>query len=215
MNRLSRKWKPVGEAQRGVPIEIGAHRLRKPLSDAQNIRGAFKAAFRQKRSDHAVLRRFAGVQRLAHRPELGLQTSALRTRDRQCVLGAALVELQQMRACQSRGKTSDRGGGVEAPRIVSRPDQQADPAARLVSGDESGDDMFWLHLPRFGKRQNCRQNRDGDMAGQRHVNIVVIERVAGGSVDERGLRRAQTRRMPHQRTRPAPLFDGLLAQNAC
>ena len=65
-------------------------------------------------------------------------------------------------------------------------ERRADAAGGLVAGDKGGDDLAAGAAPLFGERQEGRQYRDRSMARHRQIDVVVIERVADGAVDQRG-----------------------------
>jgi hypothetical protein len=74
---------------------------------------------------------------------------------------------------------------MKAEIVVPRPQRHADAASGLVTGDKGGRDLTARAAPQFGKSKQGGQNRDRRMAGHRHVDVVVIERMRRRAVDER------------------------------
>ena len=186
----------VGERLLGA--EIGAVRQREALLAFDEIGPARKAARREPRRQQAVLRRLAGMERLAHRAELRLQPGGLRAGDAERARGGLGVEAEQAGAGRRGAETADRAGRVKAEIVMARAHRRADPAGGLVAGDKGGDHVAPAALALLGEGEQAGQDRDRRMARHRQVDVVVVERVPDRAVDQRGRQHRQPRRMADQ-----------------
>ena len=71
----------LGLGQRGLGREIRAMGQRKTLDTFEDVGATGETADRKARREQPVLRRLAGVERLAHGAELGFEPSRLRAGD--------------------------------------------------------------------------------------------------------------------------------------
>src|SRR5262249_37800956 len=62
-----------------------------------------------------------------------------------------------------------------------------DPGLGLKAGDIGGDEIAARAVEDFAERKQCRQYRRRRMAAERIADIVKIERMRGGAVDQRGV----------------------------
>ena len=156
------------------------------------------------------MRRFPGMERLAHGAEHRFEAGRLGSGDAQRQRRPLRVQSQEMSGRRRGTETADRGGAVEAAGVVAGCHQGADAAERLVAGDESGDHRLAVGALRLAQRQQHRQDRHAGMAAHGHVDVVEVERVRSGAVDQRRQLRRRARAMPDERRlRRAALFERL------
>ena len=104
--------------QRIGRIEVGAVRAGEALGAFDHIGAAGEAALCQSCGEQAVIRRLAGMQRLAHRAEHRLQPRRLGARDAERGGELLRIQSQQMRARRGGAEAAEGAGGVEAKRVV-------------------------------------------------------------------------------------------------
>src|SRR6185437_3396794 len=88
--------------------------------------------------EHAVLRRLAGMERLAHGAEHRFEPGRLRPGNAERGGGGGGIEAEQVGGAGRRTEAADGRGVVEASGIMAGRDQRADAAEGLVAGDEGG-----------------------------------------------------------------------------
>src|SRR5271166_4790690 len=130
--------------------EIRPMGRREALDAFNDVRAARKSARGEARREQPVLRRLAGVERLAHRPELRFEPGRLRPRDAERHGGCLGIQTQQPGAGRSGAKGADRARRMKAEIVMSRLQRRADPAGGLISGDEGGDHLAPGAVPQFG-----------------------------------------------------------------
>ena len=158
-------------------VEIRRVRRREALVAFDEVGAAGKAARGEPGGEQPVLRRLAGVERLAHRAELRFEPGRLRAGDAERAAGRLGVEAEQMRAGRRGAERADRAGRVKAARVMAGAQRHADAAAGLVAGDKGGDRPPCPSALLLGEREQRRQDRDRHMAWHRQVDVVVVERV--------------------------------------
>ncbi len=118
------------------------------------------------------------------------------------------------RAQAAAAEAADRAGRVKAEIVVSRAHRRADPAGGLVTGDKRRDHLAPAAAALLGEGEKAGQDRDRWMTRHRQVDVVVIERMARGAVDQRGRQYRQPDRMPDQAClRGAAGFGQLVEQD--
>jgi hypothetical protein len=78
---------------------------------------------------------------------------------------------------------------VEAALVVARHYVVADAALHLEPGDEGGDEVAAGEALPLGERQGGGEDGDRRVAAHADVDVVVVEGVRGGTVDQRRLER--------------------------
>ena len=151
-------WKPPRRlGQRIGGIEVGAVRAGEALSAFHHIGARREAALRQSCGEQAVIRRLAGMQRLAHGAEHRLEPRRLGSRDAEGGGEFLRIQAQQMRARRRGAEAAEGAGGVEAERVVvARCEQQAEPALQFIAGDERGQHV----LPELPRSSASASNAD-------------------------------------------------------
>jgi hypothetical protein len=149
-----------------------------------------KPAFRQLRREQPVARGVSDMERLGHRAEIGFDPARKRSGDRERLRGGARIEPHQMTARRRRAEHTQCRGRVPALFVMVIVDAAADPRLRLEPGDISGDEIAAAAILRLGHRKDRRQDRRRGVPAQRIADIVEIERVRRGAVDERRVERA-------------------------
>ena len=136
---IGEDMKPAGRLlHRRLGRKIGTMRRGKALDAFDEIGPARKPTCRQSRRQQPVLRRLAGVKRLAHCPELRFEPGRLGPGDAECRRGLFGVESEQPGAGRRRAKAADRRGRVKAEIVMPGLQRHADPAGGLVAGDKRG-----------------------------------------------------------------------------
>src|SRR5215470_19047976 len=143
----------LGLGQGGFWREVWAMREREALHAFDDIGTARKPARREARRQQPILRRLAGVKRLAHRAELRFEPGRLRPGDAERDGGRLGVEAEQLRACRRGPEAADRAGRMEAEIVMPRPQRRADSAGGLVTGDKGGRDLTARAALRLGERK--------------------------------------------------------------
>ena len=187
LEQIGEDMKPVRRCrERRLRIEIRAVGQRETLLAFDKVGAAGKTARGEARREQPALRGLAGVERLAHRAELRFEPGRLGAGDAERARRSLGIEAEQPRAGGRGAKAADRPGGVKAAVVMAGPHRHSDPASGLVAGDERSDDVAPGASALFGERDQPRQDRDRGMAGHRQIDVVVIERMADGAVDQRG-----------------------------
>ena len=172
--------------QRRVPgAEPGSVRGLEPLVALDDLDAAREPTRGQRRRQQTVCRRLAGLQRLGHGPEHGLQPRRLGPRDSQRVQPALLVELEQTRAGRRGAEGAKRPGGMPAQRIVARTDERPQAALDLDSGHQCRQQLRPRTSEPFPEREHGGRHHHRGVSHQRHVHVVEVERVGGRPVDKR------------------------------
>jgi len=181
--------------QRRLGSDIGAVRQREALLAFDEVGAAGKAARGEARGEQPVLRRLAGVERLAHRAELRFEAGRLRAGDAECPGGRISVEAEQVCTGRRGAQRADRAGRVKAAVVMAWLERHADAAGDLVAGDKRGGDLTPGTPALLGERDEARQDRHRRMPRHRQIDVVVIQRVADRAIDERGRQGGQARRV--------------------
>ena len=131
----------LGRDEGSLGREIRAVGQRETLDAFDNVGAAGKSARRKARRQQSVLRRLAGVERLAHRPELRFEPGRLcpGNADRRC--GCLGIETEEPGAGRRGAERTDRPGRVKTEVVVPRLQRGADATGRLISRDKGGDDL--------------------------------------------------------------------------
>ena len=127
------------ERRRGS--EIGAVRQCEALLAFDEVVPARKPARGEAGREQSVVRRLAGMERLAHRAELRFEPGRLSAGDAERAGGCFGIEAEQVGAGRRGAKATDRAGGVKPAVVMAGPERHADPAGDLVTGDKGGDDF--------------------------------------------------------------------------
>ena len=130
-----------GAASAASGDEIRAVRQRETLDAFDNVGAAGKSARGEARRKEPVLRRLAGVERLAHRSELRFEPGRLRPGDAERHGGRLGVETEQPGAGRRGAKGADRAGRVKTEIVMSGLQRRPDPAGGLIPRDEGGDHL--------------------------------------------------------------------------
>ena len=109
-----------GCGERGSGHEIRTVRQCEALDAFDNVGAARKSARGKARREQPVLRRLAGVERLAHRAELRFEPGRLRPGDAECRGGRLGIETEQPGAGRRGAKSADRAGRVKAEVVMAR-----------------------------------------------------------------------------------------------
>ena len=173
-------------AERGVDLEMIALRGGEALVAFERIAAGGEALGGEAGGAQAVLGRGAGMQRLAHRAEVGLQAGGLRGGDAEGDGELLVAQAEHAAGRGGRGERADRAGDVEALLVVAGRDEPADPAGGLVAGDEALDEQAARGLHLLAERQQGRHDGHGRMAAHGEVDVVIVERMAGRAVDQGG-----------------------------
>ena len=181
-----------GRGQRGFGREIRAVRRRETLDAFDDVGAARKSARSKARREQPVLRRLAGVERLAHRPELRFEPGRLRPGDAERHGGRLGIETEEPGAGRRGAKRADRAGRVKTKIVMPGLQRRADPAGGLISRDEGGDHLAPRAAPQFGQGEQAGEDRHRGMPRHRHIDVVVIERMPRGAIDERRRQRRQS-----------------------
>ena len=160
-----------------------------------------EAVAREQRGEQTVARAMADVQRLHHRAEVGLDAGGERRGDRERGGDLVVRQLQQLRARSGGAEDAERRGRVPAVRVVIEVHAQRELALGLEAGDVGGDEIAAARADVVREREQRRQDRRRRMAADRVVAVVEIERVRGGAVHERGVERADARRVAAEHER--------------
>src|SRR3984957_4918080 len=108
--------------------EIGGQRLRrrdvavdagKAALALDDLLARVEAAFGEERCQHAILRRLAGVERLAHGAAVLLHAARLRRRDAERVRHPLRVEAEEAPARRARRDRPERAGEMPAALMVA------------------------------------------------------------------------------------------------
>ena len=179
---------PAGRrlAQRRLGVQVVALRGGEALIAFQRIGAGGKALGGQPGGAQAVLRGRAGMQRLAHGAEIGLQPGGLGGGDAEGDGELLVAQAQHAAGRGGGGEGADRAGDVEALLVVAGRHQAADPARGFVAGDEALDEKLARGLRLLAERQQGGDDRDRRMAAHGEIDVVVVERVAGRAVDQGG-----------------------------
>src|SRR6516165_2702486 len=94
--------------------KVRAVRQCETLDAFDDVGAAGKAALGEARRQQPVLRRFAGMERLAHRAELRFEPSRLRACDTQCDRSRLAIETEEPTTGRRRPKASDGTGRMKA-----------------------------------------------------------------------------------------------------
>jgi hypothetical protein len=130
------------------------------------------------------------MERLAHRAEVRLQPRGLCGGNAEGD-GELLVAEAEHAAGRRRGRErADRAGDMEAFLVVAGRHQAAHAAGGLVARDEALDEQATRGLDLLAQRQQGRDHGHRRMAAHGEVDVVIIERVARGAIDQ-GSRRGQ------------------------
>ena len=136
-----------GRREGGFRREVRPMGQRETLDAFDDVGAARKAALGEARREQPVLRRLAGVERLAHRAELRFEPGRLRAGDAERHRGRLGIEAEQPGAGCRRTKAPDRAGGVKAEIVMAGLQCRADAAGGLVAGDKRGDDLACPRSP--------------------------------------------------------------------
>ena len=111
------------------------------------------------------------------------------------------AEVQQSRAGCCRAEHAERGGGMPAFAVVVHIHRTADARLRFKAGDVGEQQCWAAGAERFAQRDDCRQNRRRGMAADGVVDVVIVECVAGGAVDQGCIEGARAARGAPQQSR--------------
>ena len=103
--------------------------------------------------------------------------------------GNELLRIQSEQMCARRRGTeaAKRAGGVKAEHVVvAGRQQQAESALQFIARDERGQHIAPGAAALLGQREQRRQQHDRRMSRHRQIDVVEIERVRRGAVDQRG-----------------------------
>src|SRR5690349_13471932 len=93
-------------AQRRIGVEIRALSLGEALLAFEHVATAGEAARRKRRGNQAILRRLAGMERLAHGAEHRFEPGRLRPGDAERGGGSCRVESEEMGARRRRAEAA-------------------------------------------------------------------------------------------------------------
>ena len=175
----------------GEIIAGAVERVQKTLRAVEGLRAAREAAFREQRGEHAVARGQARVQRLHHRPEVLLQARRRRRGDGQRVGGANGVESEEARGAGGGADRAERRRAVPAALVVARVHQPAQARLDLEADDVGVEHRTAGRGGQLGGRENRRHQRRARVRERDEAHVVVVERVRGGAVGERGVGRGR------------------------
>ena len=149
------------------------------------------AAPREQRREHAVARGQARVQRLHHRAEVLFQAGRFRRRDRQRVARSRSASSPSSRARRGRGADrAERRRAVPAALVVSRVHRAAEPRFDLEADDVGVEQRRRPSAPATSAAASAAGDERRARMRERHeAHVVVVERVRGGAVGERGVGR--------------------------
>src|SRR5437870_2809723 len=108
-----------GGRQRGCRREIRTVGHREPLDAFDNVGPARKAARGEAGGEEPVLRRLAGVERLAHGSELRFEPGRLGTGYAERRRSCRGIEMEEPGAGRGSTKTADGGGRVETEIVMA------------------------------------------------------------------------------------------------
>ena len=188
----------AGSPKPSLRVEAVTVGLGESLHRLDRARGGGVAPGRQAGRQQAVGGRLAGVERLAHRAEHRLQACRLCGGDAEGRGGGVAVEAEQVRAGRRRAEGARRSRGVEAPQVVLDADRAGDAALGLVAGNEGGGDRPARAVALLGQGEQRRQHRHGRVASHGLVDVVVVEGVGRGAVDEGGVEHGEALAPPDQ-----------------
>src|SRR5579864_8844312 len=89
-----------------------------------------------------------------------------------------------------RAEHAERRGRVPALFVMMEMDAAGDPRLGLEAGDIGRDEGLAVAILLVREREDRRQDRRRGMPAQRVADIVEIERMRGGTVDQRRIERA-------------------------
>ena len=164
------------------------------------VRG--KTLARQQCGHQSRARALSRMKRLGHGAEIGLGARRQRSRDRQRGGGLRHVQPQQARTRGGHGKHAQRGCRMPADFIVVQVDRAADARAGLETQHVRAQHIATACARHFGRRQQRGNHRRRGVAEHGVGGVVVIERVRGGAVDQRGVQCAHTPPRADDQTRP-------------
>jgi len=181
-----------GCGEGGFGREIRAVRQRETLDAFDDVGAARKSACGEARRQQPVLCRLPGVERLAHRPELRFEPGRLCPGDAERHGSRLGIETEQPSAGRRSAEGADRAGRMKTEIVMSWLQCRADPARGLVASDKGDDHLAPRAAPQFGQGEQAGQDRHRGMPRHRHIDVVIIERVARCAVDERRRQRRQS-----------------------
>src|SRR5579859_2792913 len=91
-----------------------------------------------------------------------------------------------------RAEHAERRGRVPALFVMVEMDAAGDPRLGLEAGDIGGDKGAAVAIPLVGESEDRRQDRRRRVSAQRVADIVEIERMRSGTVDQRRIERPGT-----------------------
>ena len=180
---------PVLEDRLGVEIAGAVEHIEKALlvferaGLAVNPSRASSAAKRPLRAVCPTCSGLVIVPKLALMPEASEAAIASA-----CAVRAA-VEAEQVAARRRGAEHAEGRGRVPALLVMMVMHAAADPRLGLEPGDIGGDEGAAGAVERLAEREQRRQDRRRRVAAQRVADIVEIERVRRGAVDQRGVER--------------------------
>ena len=176
----------VGE----VELRGRGHR-REAARPLENARARREPRLRQERGAVAVLRRAAGMKRLAHRPEHLAHAGRLRAGQAERPDHLLLGEPHQL--ADGRGRAEDAGGAGDVPAevVVRRVDAVGDARRRLEAVDERLHEVAAAHRVDAGVGEERRGDRRRRVAVVLRRRVVVVVDVRADAVHQRRVQRVE------------------------
>src|SRR6266478_7570362 len=115
-----------------------------------------------------------------------------------------------MRARCGGAERTDGAGRMEAARIVAGRHNLADFRLGLVACDECGNQVTAAGAATFGERQSGGQDGGRRMAHHPDIDVIVVERVRRGTIDQRRLTWRGPPTAPDERGTLVPAFGSHL-----
>ncbi|WFN15337.1 hypothetical protein LXE92_34685 [Burkholderia contaminans] len=142
------------------------------------------------------------MQRLDLAAELQPQPGRLRRGDAERVVGGRRIEPEQ--ACRGGGRAqrAERRGVVETEFVVAAAERETDPRHRLDADDVCVEQFERAACAHLREREQRRQQHGAGMAAHAAVHVVVVERVACITVEQRRVLRRHRCRTADDRCCP-------------
>ena len=196
----------VGIARRGIGADI---EIAEPPGFLQRFVDGAEPGFGVARRHQRVLRRHAGMERLGHGAELYLRAGRMAEADAERALNAVRVKPHQPRRGAGGADDTDGAGGVPTLFVMRDVDAGADYHHRLQPGDIGVENGPAAGTAFLAQRQQGRCQHRRRVAAIAVVVVVEIERMGGGAVDQRGVRRGHAPgAADHRRGPAAEVVDG-------
>src|SRR5581483_707691 len=164
--------------------------VEEPLLVLEDARVGLESAGRQQRCEQPVAAALTDVQRLGHGAEVGLEAAREGGRDGKRHGGAPRIETEQVGRCRSSADRAERGRRVPALVVVMIVDGARQPDLGLHADEIGRQQLLAARSALLAQREQRGDQRHRLVAAENAAEIVVVEGVGGGAVDEGGIQRA-------------------------